>query len=271
MAQPALDSQTRIAITGGAGLIGGILRRTFADEYADRYSVTALDLKGDPGQRIDAVDSTDANGLAAAFRDHDVVIDLAAGTSSSLAWQPTYDNNIPSAYNALQAAQAAGVRRVVFASSNHATGAYENDAPYRQVVTGDYTGLQPGSFDRISADSPIRPDGPYGIAKAFGELAGRYYAEYHGVSVLCLRIGTVNAAGRPQTIRQLATLLTHGDLLRLVVACIEAPADRMFGIYYGVSANTWRIWDIDVAAAEIGYQPQDDAERWRTEVQQESG
>ena len=52
-------------------------------------------------------------------------------------------------------------------------------------------------------------------------------------------------------------------LVRLVVACIEAPPDRLFGVYYGVSANTWRIWDIDAAAAEINYRPQDDAERWR--------
>lgn len=266
-----MDSLTRIAITGAAGLIGGLLRRAFADEYRDRYTVTGLDLHGDPAQGIAAVDSTDVDALAGAFRDHDVVIDLAAGSSASLEWQPAYGNNIPSTYNALQAAKVAGVRRVVFASSNHATGAYENDAPYRQVVAGDYTGLQPGAFDRISAASAMRPDGPYGIAKAFGELAGRYYSEYHGLSVLCLRIGTVNAAGRPQVVRQLATLLTHGDLLRLVVACIEASPDRLFGVYYGVSANTWRIWDIDVAAAEVGYQPQDDAERWRSEVERSTG
>ena len=266
-----MASQTRIAITGAAGLIGGILRGVFSGSYADRYSVTALDVHGESGQGVAAVDSTDAEALAVAFRDHDVVIDLAAGSSSSLAWSPVYGNNIPCTYNALQAAKAAGVRRVVFASSNHATGAYENDAPYRQVVAGDYEGLQPGAFDRITADSPIRPDGPYGIVKAFGELAGRYYAEYHGLSVLCMRIGTVNAEGRPQALRQLATLLTHDDLVRLVVACIQAPADRMFGVYYGVSANTWRIWDIEAAAAEIGYRPQDDAERWRAEVEARSG
>jgi hypothetical protein len=36
-----------------------------------------------------------------------------------------------------------------------------------------------------------------------------------------------------------------------------------FGIYYGVSDNRWRFWDISEAQSEIGFVPQDDAERLR--------
>ena len=162
-----------------------------------------------------------------------------------------------------EASKMAGVRRVIFASSNHATGNYENDSPYREIVTGQYEKLTPGSFDLVNTDMPIRPDGPYGIGKAFGEATGRYFADEQGLSVMCLRIGTLNVESRPMNLRQFATLLTHGDLVRLVKACINGPDSIRFGIYYGVSNNKWRFWDISNSQREIGYQPKDNAETWR--------
>ena len=81
--------------------------------------------------------------------------------------------------------------------------------------------------------------------------------------MLCLRIGTVNRDDRPANARQFATLLTHRDLVQLVRRCLQAPEELAFGVYYGVSANTWRFWDLEDAARELGYVPEDDAERWR--------
>lgn len=123
--------------------------------------------------------------------------------------------------------------------------------------------MTPGGFPLVTPDMPIRPDGPYGVGKAFGEAAGRYYSDVHGLSVICLRIGTLNRESRPTTIRHFATLLTHGDLVRLVRACLTAPADLRYAIFYGVSDNKWRFWDISNARELAGYAPQDDAERWR--------
>ena len=163
----------------------------------------------------------------------------------------------------LEAAHLSGVKRVVFASSNHATGLYENDSPYSKLVAGDYEGLEAGSYKLISVDDPVRPDGPYGIGKVLGEAAGRYFSEEMGVSVICLRIGTVNDESTPQDKRQFSTLLTHSDLGKLVKCCIEAPKTLSFCGYYGVSNNKWRIWDIENSSREIGYQPEDDAELWR--------
>jgi uronate dehydrogenase len=42
--------------------------------------------------------------------------------------------------------------------------------------------------------------------------------------------------------------------------CIEAVGTR-FGIYYGISGNTRAYWDLSNARQELGYDPQDDAER----------
>ena len=110
---------------------------------------------------------------------------------------------------------------------------------------------------------PIRPDGPYGLGKAFGEAAGRYFSDEHGLSVICLRIGTLNKEGRPLDQRNFATLLTHRDLVQLASRCIEAPDHVRFAIFYGVSNNRWRFWDISNSQELIGYEPQDNAEQWR--------
>ena len=125
-----------------------------------------------------------------------------------------------------------------------------------------YTGGDPGYYQEIFVD-PIRPDGAYGIGKAFGEAAARYYADEHGLSTICLRIGTCKASDRPERPRDFATLLTHADLVRLVVAALEAPDGVRFATFYGVSANTWRFWEIEDAREAIGFEPADDAERFR--------
>jgi uronate dehydrogenase len=155
------------------------------------------------------------------------------------------------------------VKRVVYASSNHVVGLYERDDPYARIVAGEVAGLDPATVPQLDSSTPIRPDSPYAIGKATGEAAARHYSEEFGLSAICLRIGTVLADDRPTRPRHLATLLTHADLVRLYEAALGAPDDVQFGIYYGVSANTWRFWDLEEARDEIGYEPQDDAERLR--------
>ena len=125
-------------------------------------------------------------------------------------------------------------------------------------------GSIPLSIPLIGTDWPVRPDSPYGVGKAFSEAAARYYSDQYGISCICLRIGTVLAEDRPKLPRHYATLLTHGDLVRLVGCALRAPLELRYGVYYGVSANTWRFWDIANATEELGYEPQDDAERFRS-------
>ena len=208
-------------------------------------------------------DMTDPDAVQPAFEGKDVVIDLASHAPMGTPWEMVYQNNIRSTFNALEAARRAGVKRLVFASSNHATGMYERDHPYSAIVAGRYEGLDPSAIPCVTTEMPLRPDGPYGIGKAFGEAAGRFYSEEHGLSVICLRIGSVNKEGRPQDARNFATLLTHRDLSQLVERSIDAPEHLRFAIFYGVSNNKWRFWDITDSRKAIGYEPQDDAEAWR--------
>jgi len=243
-----------VLITGAAGLIGTILRERLAATYAIR----AVDRNTAPG--IAPVVMTDLGLAIPAFVGVDTVLDLAADAKTSIGWHEVCANNIPATVNALEASRQAGVRRYVFMSSNHVTGAYELDQPYARIVAGRHGGLDPAAIPQITAQSPVRPDGPYAVGKLAGEAAARYYAETFDLSAVCLRIGTVNSADRPIEPRHRATLLTHDDLVRLVERAIEAPDSVRYGVFYGVSANTWRFWDIEDARESIGYSPADNAD-----------
>ena len=255
-----MSDSKKVLITGAAGLIGGLLR----DGLKDSYDVSGVDIRPVDGFTSLVADTSDLDAVLPAYDGVDTVIDLASVPDQDSPWDVVYRNNLPSTYNALEAARRAGAKRVIFASSNHATGNYEEDEPYASIVAGRYDGLDPASFPRVTVDMPIRPDGPYGIGKAFGEAAGRYYSDHFGLSVICLRIGTLNREGRPQAPRQFATLLTHRDLVQLVRRCVDAPDTVRFAIFYGVSNNTWRFWDISNSRELIGYEPGDDAEQWRS-------
>ena len=254
-----MPDKKRVLITGASGLVGSVLRGGLSEDY----ELSGVDMQPIPGFDSLVADMTDLDAILPTFEGKDVVIDLAAIPDRDTSWEHVHRNNISSTRNALEAARRTGVKRVIFASSNHTTGMYENDRPYSDIVEGRYEDLDPKETRQITVDLPIRPDGAYGIGKAFGEAIGRYYSDEFGLSVFCLRIGTLNKEGRPLVPRQFATLLTHDDLIHLVEKCIEAPEDLRFGIFYGVSDNKWRFWDIENSRQAIGYHPNGNAEAWR--------
>ncbi|HKS79254.1 MAG TPA: NAD(P)-dependent oxidoreductase [Gaiellaceae bacterium] len=256
--EPFDGSRPGLVITGAAGTIGRVLRA----ELAVSHSLRTIDQL--PAEGIDlAADVRRSERMQKAFAGASAVVELAANPSLRTSWEQVLANNLAAALGTLEAARRAGVPRVVVASSNHVTGMHERDEPYASVLAGRYEGLDPESLPRIRVDSPPRPDSFYAIGKCGAEAAARYYAEEYGMSAICLRIGTVNPENRPRNPREFATLLTHRDLAQLVRRCLEAPLDLGFAVFYGVSRNTWRIWDIEDAAATIGYEPLDDAESFR--------
>ena len=134
---------------------------------------------------------------------------------------------------------------MVFASTNHVSGWYEHE--------GIYT----------TPEMPVRPDSLYGASKAFGEALGRYYSDAFGLAVVCLRIGSF--LPKPTSVRALSTWLSYRDCAQLVLRSLEA--DVRFGIFYGISKNRRRYWDISSAEEILGYHPEDDAEAFAAEVE----
>ena len=235
----------RLVITGAAGRIGSVLRdglRDVADELrlVDAVPIEAVD------DREDALvaDLTDLDRALAALLGADAVIHLA-GIPAEDTFERLLAANFVATYNVFEAARRQGVRRVVFASSNHATGMYPVG-------------------ERIGPDHPARPDTLYGVSKLFGENLGRLYVDKHGLEVVCLRIGSFRE--RPLTWRELWTWLSHRDAIALFRASVLASSVG-FTTAYGISANSRSWWD-DSAARHLGYEPQDDAERFERELRE---
>lgn len=249
----------RVTITGASGLVGRVL----ANRLGDRFVIEGIDRNAPHGSGIRRVDMTSPKRIDSLFEGADAVIDLAALPEPTRGWNDVWRNNLPATMNALEAARRAGVERFVFASSSRVTGLYEREHPYAALVAGEYEGLDPGAIPAIDPSWPIRPDSFYAVGKALGEAAARHYSDVFGLSAICLRLGTVNPENRPLQPRHFSTLLTHSDLARLVEAAVTAPSTLRYGVYYGVSLNRWRFWDLRRGRAEIGYEPQEDAEDWR--------
>ena len=174
----------------------------------------------------------------------DAIVHLAGNPNVPATWEEVLEANIKGTYCLYEAARLQGVKRVVFASTNHVTGFYEQEDVYTRP------------------EMPARPDSYYGVSKAFGEDLGQYYVDEFGLEVISLRIGSFqpekSVTGRDGD-RILSTWLSHRDCVQLVWRSIEAEVSS--GIYYGISGNTRACWDISNARSELGYDPEDDAER----------
>ena len=256
----SMQQHNKVLITGVTGLIGQIV----LNELKGDYDLTGLARRSMEDIRHFRGDISDLQTILPAFEGQDAVVHLAADPDQNGPWDSILPNNLVGIYNALEACRIHGVRRMVFASSNHATGMYERDHPYHHIVEGQYDRVDVWPIPQVTHQSEVRPDGYYGASKAYGEALGRYYSEEHGISVICLRIGSVVAWDNPtRSIRNFATWQSHRDLAQQVRKSVESPDSVRFDIFYGVSDNKWRFWDIEHARDVIGYRPKDNAEDFR--------
>ena len=251
-----MADRKRVLITGGAGLIGSIL----IERLSEKYDFTSFDLKEAAGTPSVVGDLSDLATVEKAFEGQDMVVHLAADRSAQAEWDSALKNNFISTYNVFEAAKRTGVERVVFASSQHATGGFYLDEPWKHIVDGDFDRLEHGKYELIDETCQIRPDGYYGASKAFGEAIGSYYLDYHGLNSLHLRIGWVLSEDDPTfSPFALSLWLSHRDIAQIVDRCLAAPESLKYGIYYATSDNRWKIWDINRAKSELGYAPEDAA------------
>ena len=165
------------------------------------------------------------------------------GISGENEWPVILEGNIIGLYNVFEAARRAGVKRIVFATSNHAVGFYPR-------------------AEKIDHRVVPRPDSRYGVSKAFGEALASLYSDKHGIGVLCTRIG--NFGEKPIDKRRLSIWISPRDYTQLVRIGLEHP-DIRYEIVYGVSNNR-RSWYDNSNAERLGYRPQDDSEPYAEAV-----
>lgn len=251
-------SPKTVLITGMSGLIGGAVRR----RLEGKYSLRALNRRPLEGVPCHQGDIGNLGSIEKAFAGVDVVVHLAATVDSDAPWASVLANNVVGTYNVFEASRRAGVKRIVYASSGATVSGYEREHPYSALAAGRYEDLS--TWPRLTHETPTRPASLYGCSKVWGEALGRYYADTHGVSVICLRIGAVNREDRPLSPRQFSVWCSQRDVAQMVERCIAAPESLRFDVFYVVSSNKWGYRDLEHARRVVGYEPEDRAEEHRS-------
>lgn len=234
----------RLLLTGAGGGLGKVLRNglkpmTRMLRISDRVDLgSAAD-----AEEIVTCDLADRDAVLQLVADVDGIVHFG-GISVEDRFDPILQSNIVGVFNLYEAARKHGVKRVVFASSNHVTGFYKQT-------------------ERIDANAPVRPDGLYGISKCFGENLSRFYFDRYGIETVCLRIGSSFPEAKDR--RMLATFLSYRDLIELVRCALFAPAVGHV-IVYGTSNNRDSWWD-NRLAAHLGFKPQDSADDQRARIE----
>lgn len=230
----------RLLLTGAAGHLGQALRPRLK-AYCDtlRLSDQAPMARAGAGEEVVVAALQEAPAVLDLLANVDAVVHLG-GVSTEQPWAPILAGNIMGMVNLYEAARQHGVKRIVFASSNHVTGFYRQD-------------------ETIDTRVPPKPDGFYGLSKAFGEDVAQMYWDRWGIETVSLRIGSAYAA--PKDRRMLSTWLSFNDLERLVVAALSAPVVA-HTIIYGMSNNQSTWWD-NRHAKHLGFRPQDSSDGFR--------
>jgi uronate dehydrogenase len=224
----------RILLTGAAGGLGRVLRERIRP-WADIVRLSDLADLGPagPGEEVVQCDLADKGAVLALMEGVDVVLHFG-GISVEAPFDAIVQANIVGVANLYEAVHKAGVRRVVFASSNHTIGYH------RTTVV-------------LDADTPTRPDGMYGISKVFGEQMSRYYFDRFGIETVCLRIGS--SFPEPRTRRMLVTYLSYDDLVETLRCALFTPRVG-HTILFGMSDNPVKWWD-NRKAGHLGYVAKD--------------
>lgn len=264
-----------VLITGAFGRVGTAL----IDNETGGFEYYYLDREPHPSMEAVVADVSEFDKLQDAFHEHDCLVHLAAASAVDADWKPVLETNIIGTYNCLEACRQSQISTVVLASSNHVVGMYETEhSP--ELYSLNYDLL-------LDHRTPVRPDSYYGSSKVFTEALGRYYVENfeYPEQVYALRIGSVrppeydhpygdaeqgvetgewergSAAYDRSVHRMKATWLSRRDAAQLVERCLEDKGVE-FDIFYGISDNDRRWFDLEHARTVLGYRPRDQGEAW---------
>lgn len=245
-------TKPKVLITGASGLIGRI---TIA-ALSDKYEFSALNRRPVTGIPCLQADINDAEAIKPAFQGMDMVLHLSANTTDVFDWQDTMATTVNGTLNVYQAAQEAGVKRVVFMSSGSTMCGYEwdDDRPYGKLAAGDVEQVAK-PWPMIDYTEPPRPDSPYAVGKLFGEQCGRWFADHYGLSVLCIRLGAVLDTDKPKLVRHFPGYLSQADAVQMIDKCLAAPMTLTYDIFDAISENSTRWRDTTHAKEVLGWQP----------------
>jgi len=235
----------RLLLTGAAGGLGKVLRESLKPSAAVLRLSDIAGMAPASGENEEVVpcDLADKAAVDALVRGCDAIAHFG-GVSVERPFEEVLEANIKGTFHLYEAARRHGVKRVVFASSNHVIGFYRQDEP-------------------LDAHVARRPDGYYGLSKSFGEDLAQFYFDRWGIETVSIRIGSSFPA--PLNRRMMSTWLSYRDLTTLIEKSLFTP-DVKHTVVYGMSANRDLWWD-NAAAAHLGFEPQDGSEVFRAQIE----
>jgi nucleoside-diphosphate-sugar epimerase len=283
----AADNLLRVAITGANGNLGHKLIAAFLNA-PEIVAIRALDVDV---TGLSAFDSSRLVPIKVDLR-RPALDDAVAGMNAvvHLAAQNPYPDaswedasaSFDMTARLVEASARAGLRRFVFASSNHVMGGYK-DTPVAQSDGGLSTDLPPLTGTRVKTRDGLIDSTAYAAAKLMGERLVAAKAETGAFTAVSLRIGwcqpgenspeTLSAAGTPKSgsvganadpdgdLRWFKAMwLSNGDLVRSVLAALRADSSTWPSraiVVNAVSANRPSPWDLSAGRKLIGYHPLD--------------
>jgi len=237
------EMMTKVALSGADGQLGRFLRPGLLAQGVDLRSAGRQALQPlRPGEDLTHGDLRESENVDRLLRGVDVLIHMA-GTSVERPLPEIIDNNLVGLHAVYEGARRHRVKRVVFASSNHAIGMH--------AVT-----------EKLEIECDFRPDGFYGLSKMWGEGLARLYWDKHGIESVCVRIGS--ALERPTEARHLSTWFGLEDLMQFIQCCITTP-EVGFLTAWGVSNNTRSYWT-PTGCARLGYRPVQNSEDFAADI-----
>lgn len=236
-----MSDRKKVLLTGAAGFVGGILRA----HWGDRYDLHLADVKPvediAPHETAIQLDITDYEQMMSACKGMDVIVHLAADPSPRAEFYKTLlPLNVIGGYNAFQAAHEAGCARIVFTSSVNAVLGYRGEVETKW-------------------DTPIFPQNVYGATKCWGEALARVYSDSHGLSSICVRLGSPRFnmdTLTPEDLDKPSMGISPRDTAQLFGLCVDV-ADVDFAIVHGVSRHRKSWMDVEQSCKVLNYNPQD--------------
>ena len=237
-----MSTSLSIIVTGSSGRIG---RAAVAELQRRGHIVRGFDLAPTPALADCATgDLADRAALDRAMQGIQSLVHLAATPDDADFLAELLPNNITGLYHVMESARAAGVRRIILASSGQVNWWQQRDGPFP-----------------IRPEDPVSPKHWYAATKMFMEAIGRSYSEMHGISVIVARLGWC-----PRTREQVEEIaaselfrdvyFSPGDAGRFFACAVEAPAEVRHAVVYGASRPlTKPRFDMSSAAKLLGYEP----------------
>jgi len=241
-----MENKMKLGITGAGGNLG----TTLVSGLRDKYDLKLFDLRAPANSQqfeFTQVDFAEPDQVQGVFAGLDALIHLAGNPSPSARRTDTQRNNFVATSFVFEEARAAGVKKIVFASSNF----------YHQK---DIVGaLRSAGNTLIPLEAYATPDCPYAESKVYGENLGFHYANL-GIPFVALRIGWSVPEDTPvpyDGAYMRAMFCSKRDLLQAFDKALESEEEFMAA--FAISDNSGKVFDLTETKRKLGFYPQDNS------------